>query len=149
MKTKQISKTKEPSKWHILFIGIGALVLTIPVYFVMCVKDFFKNKKRNKRTLSNIKLGEKYGNAPLMPYKEPISPVDDGNSFPELMSLSVFNLKDLTDSAEEGTIISSSQAIHPNLKNMYCILLRSIQLRICFAEMLIVMAMIWIIGRYA
>lgn len=116
MKTKQISKTKEPSKWHILFIGIGALVLTLPVYFVMCVKDFFKNKKHNKRTLSNIKLGEKYDNAPLMPYKEPISPVDDGEFLSRIDEFICFQFKRFNGLSGRGHNYQFLASDSPELK---------------------------------
>lgn len=77
MKTKQRSKTKESPKWHILFAGIGALNLALPIYAVMRIKDFFKSKKSNIHTLSDIKLDKRDDNTPLTPYKEHTSPVDD------------------------------------------------------------------------
>ena len=77
MKAKQRGKTKEPLKWHILFTGIGTLILALPIYAVMRIKDFFKSKKSNKHTLSDIKFDKRDDNTPLTPYKEPTSPVDD------------------------------------------------------------------------
>ena len=69
-------KQREHSNWYTIVVGVGALILALPIYAVMCIKDFFKNKKHKKGT-SYIMHSSESNAQPLMHYSEPQTPVED------------------------------------------------------------------------
>lgn len=116
MKTKQRSKAKKSPKWNILFAGIGVLLLALPIYAVMRIKDFFKSKKSNIHTLSDIKLDKRDDNTPLTPYKEPTSPVDDREFISRIDEFICFQYKSFNGLSGRGKSFEFFASESPELK---------------------------------
>lgn len=108
-------KQKEHSKLYIIVVGIGALILALPIYAVMCINDFFKNKKHKKGT-SYVMHSSERNAQPLMHYSEPQTPVEDREFISRIDEFVCFQYKSFNGLSGRGKSFQLFASESPELK---------------------------------
>ena len=113
MNTKNNNKkTKKHSGLYIIIMGIGVLIIAMPICVFIYVRDFFKSKKWKKGTSSQ----NKYDALPLMPYREPKMPVNDKEFIDRIDEFICFQYKSLNALSGDGITYQLIADETPELK---------------------------------
>ena len=108
-------KQREHSNWYTIVVGVGALILALPIYAVMCIKDYFKNKKHKKGT-SYIMHSSESNAQPLMHYSEPQTPVEDSEFISRIDEFVCFQYKSFNGLSGRGKSFELFASESPELK---------------------------------